>query len=375
MNEAPSEGNHDEVPPPAKGPTRPTKGRIRRKLRILQLVVGVILLLVAAIGIGYPLYWNHRSSIGSQTILKKQIQNIKRVLNSPSGSTCAAKPGPGILDIPKLGLFASVVQGIDPVTLETSIGHDPSTPWPSKTGTGLLAAHDVSFFSQIDNLQIGDEIKYVVPCGVMVFTVTGHQVTHPGAIFKFGAVGGVVLDTCWPTTALFYTPTRYIVTAKYLKTVPVSTENLKQPTESTVAIPNLLVPAPPALVQQGITLSTNSQMMGTMSFSGSPSSTFIQSPATLSFEASGLNLWFAMLHSLSQGRSDWLKLLGPNVSFPAQLMGQKLYSTTPLFVNEIVKTTTPIGISLTTTLNGKYPVVVHEGVEGNRIVITGLSVS
>jgi hypothetical protein len=56
-------------------------------------------------------------------------------------------------------------------------------------------------------------------------------------------------------------------------------------------------------------------------------------------------------------------------------MGQKLYSTTPLFVNEIVKTTTPIGISLTTTLNGKYPVVVHEGVEGNKILITGLSVS
>ncbi len=372
MNDKPSEGPHEGNPGPSQGSK---KGRGRRKLRLLQMAIGVILLLVAAVGIGYPLYWNHRSSTGSQIILNKQIQNIKRVLNSPGGSTCVAKPGPGILDVPKLSLFASVVQGIDPVTLETSIGHDPSTPWPSKTGTGLLAAHDVSFFSQIDHLNIGDEIKYVVPCGVMVFSVTGHQVTHPGAIFKFGAVGGIVLDTCWPTTALFYTPTRYIVTAKYIKTVPVSTENLKQPTESTITIPNLIVPAPPALVQQGITLSTNSQILGTMSFSGSPSAAFIQSPATLDFEASGLNLWFAMLHSLSQSRSDWLKLLGPGVTFPSQLLGQKLYSTTPLYVDEIVNSTTPVGISLNTTLNGKYSVVVHEGIVGNKIVITGLSVS
>lgn len=372
MNRTPSEGHHGEESNPSPSPR---KRGARRKLRLLQMVIGVILLLVAAVGIGYPLYWNHRSSTGSQIILNKQIQNIKRVLNSPTGSTCIAKPGPGILDIPKLGLFASVVQGIGSVTLETSIGHDPSTPWPSKTGTGLLAAHDVSFFSQIDHLNIGDEIKYVVPCGVMIFTVTGHQVTHPGAIFKFGAVGGIVLDTCWPTTALFYTPTRYIVTAQYLKTVPVSTENLKQPTESAITIPNLVVPAPPALIQQGITLSTNSQILGTMSFSGSPSSAFIQSPATLNFEATGLNLWFAMLHSLAQSRSDWLKLLGPGVTFPSQLLGQKLYSTTPLYVDEVVDSTTPEGISMNTTLNGKYPVVVHEGIEGDKLVITSLSIS
>lgn len=78
MNDKPSEGPHEGNPGPSQGSK---KGRARRKLRLLQMAVGVILLLVAAVGIGYPLYWNHRSSTGSQIILNKQIQNINLTLS------------------------------------------------------------------------------------------------------------------------------------------------------------------------------------------------------------------------------------------------------------------------------------------------------
>ena len=80
------------------------------------------------------------------------------------------------------------------------------------------------------------------------------------------------LVTCWPTDALWFTPTRYLVTATEVQSTPNrGAGSVTGSVPASAFAPT--VPAPAPLVAQGLTLATNSVLMGTMSVAGQPAPT------------------------------------------------------------------------------------------------------
>ncbi len=346
------------------------------KHHLTRTVIGIVLVSIAIVGVAYPLWWNNRSTQGAKRILHHDISQIQRVNShsSNAGRACLAQPGPGILSIPSLSLTAPVEQGLEDAVLNVAIGHDPATSWPGPSSAALFAAHDVSFFSHLNQLAPGAIITYTVPCATYTFRVEGAQVTSPGAPISVPNQGALVLDTCYPPNALWYTPDRYIVTASYISTQPEVAQITTNLGSSPPPMANYTFAAPTNLAPQDLLLANNSQEMGQLTFTGNPSANFQQSNDPLSVEAVGLQGWFAVLHTIEDDQPSWWKSFAPNIPFPQGLAGQQLKSTSPLEISEDITGSTPNSITLTGGENSKT-FTVTANFSGATMSLTSFSVS
>ncbi len=338
------------------------------------MVLGIFLIATATIGIAYPLWWNNRSTQGASKILHRDLAKLKKTSTQTSiGSpACTAQPGPGVLSIPSLSLTAPVEQGLQDAVLNVAIGHDPATAWPGPSSAALFAAHDVSFFSHLNQLSPGDIITYTVPCATYTFKVEGSQVTSPGAPISVPNQGALVLDTCYPPNALWHTPDRYIVTASYVATQPQSAQISNTIQTPLAAPPNYTFTAPAAIPTQQLQLANNSQDMGQLTFTGTPSTAFQQSNDPLNVESTGLEGWFAILHTIEENQPSWWKSFAPNLPFPQAFAGQTLKSTSPLEISEDITGSAPNSITLTGGENS-HTFTVTGTFTGTEMSITGFS--
>jgi len=259
-------------------------------------VVGIVLLAVAAAAVAYPWWWDHRATTTGQLLVQRAFgragtagghhDTAARCSTKPStaaGSstpTVATTAHPGILEIPAIGLTAPVLAGTGNRVLDVAVGHDPATVWPGARGESLLLAHDVSYFSGLGAVRPGDEVIWQLGCQRDVFRVTSTQVTRPGATVSVpsSAVGGLALVTCWPTNALFWTSQRFVV-----ETALVTRATLGSPPADIALSPleQLVVPAPPALVAEGLSLADSGIPVGQLKLAGSPSTAFAEGPGPL----------------------------------------------------------------------------------------------
>ena len=351
------------------------KIEMRRSTRI-RIGFGIGLILLSGAGIGYPLWWSLRSSNGATSLLAKyKTERNVSIGSSPENSgskttapTCVPTTGPGVLSIPAISLVAPVQQGIDDAVLNVSVGHNPATAWPGPDNAALLAAHDVSFFSNISQLHQGNVISYTVACDTYVFRVSSSQIALTGARIPVPASGAIVLDTCWPTNALWFTPHRLIVTASYEATVATSSAATVGLPISTPPPLGLTTNLPSSLNSSALSLSNNSQLMGSLSFSGTPNASFIQSNGPLQLEATALTAWFAAIHTLEASQSPLWNYFAPGVSYPTQLSGKHLVSTSALQVTEDVTGNTVVGVTLAGGLNGSQ-IIAHESISGHSLNI------
>lgn len=347
------------------GPTRRHRARRRR----WQVGAGLLCLALAAIGVGYPLVWQHHQATVGGGLVRADQARAHRIERSKRGGTgvCAAQPGPGVLDIPSLHVAAPVEQGLSDTVLAVALGHDPSTPWPGSGSSSLIAGHDVGYLSADTSLLPGDTLSYSEPCATLHYTVTGHEITSPGQQVTLPPGGGIVLDSCWPTDALWYTSQRYLVIARYDSTT-VGTSNLVPATPPPVPQVHL----PPGLAATALTLTTNSWPMGTLHVSGSPTPSWTASQAALDIEGDALELLFGLRHALGTGQAGWLATLAPGVSVPSWIDG------TPdgqLDVTETVNGTNVTSVTLRSTVSsasGPLRFVLSTGVQGNAMVVTAV---
>lgn len=340
---------------------------------LVRIVIGSIFLLVATAGAIYPLWWAKRSSSGAERLLKADKSQIRLALKGVSrGHACTAKPGPGILNIPSLGLTAPVEQGLGNTVLDVAIGHDPSTAWPGPLTASLLAAHDVSFFSKLNNLKYGDTVEYSVPCATFVFKVSLEQVTTPGKQIPIPKSGAIVMDTCWPPNALFYTADRYVVTATYANTITRSQGN--SPKVAQNANPaSLSINIPPGLPFSELELQNNTQPLGLLTYQGSPSESFVQSPEPLQIDGVALEAWFTVLHSLESKNTTWWTAVAPNIPFPNGLTSPSIIQRSPLGVSENVNGSSLVSVTLSGNING-HQVRLLETLHGNKLSITSFEI-
>jgi LPXTG-site transpeptidase (sortase) family protein len=275
------------------------------------LATGIVL--GSTFGIGYPLFWSHRSSSAGGALIAASDVGASAIgsvapASCPKTIDAAAQPSPGkagVLEIPSLNLTAPVLQGLGDDVLGVAAGHVPGTPWPGARGESMLLAHDVSYFSNISKLRAGDAVTWLTPCFKATFAVDAFSIMQPGQLVYPASNGtGLALVTCYPTDALFWTTKRYVVKT-HLLSEQLTAETL--PSTTAARLPAMSINAPSALARQGLTLESNSLALGTLSISGAPNEAFSQGPEPLAIEHDALEVFFAARKSVEQHQPTWWK--------------------------------------------------------------------
>lgn len=355
-------------------------------MRGARVVLGLALVWGALGVLGYRLGWEIHSQRGQSVLLHSARTVVHETAQCTGQAITPTASGvlAGVLTIPKLGVTAPVESGTSNSVLAVAVGHFDTTPWPGSEGESALLAHDVSYFAQIDQLRPGDHIEYQSGCISETFTVVGHRIVHDGAPLPPVAGTALVLDTCWPTDALWFTPTRYTVEA-------VETSiNVGSVGKSRVAAPpkafptDFVSPAPASLQATGLALTQNEEPMGTLTETGSPSNAWAQSPAPLALQDTALEDFFGGYHATTADNTSWWSAIAPGVPMPAALVGAtpQLSDATPLNVAIQASGDQPSAVTLTTTVPlvggtdpGTYHMQVTEAVHGTTVVITSWEAS
>lgn len=85
------------------------------------------------------------------------------------------------LVIPKLGLDAVVVEGVDEASLRRGPGHFPGTAMPGEQGNVGIAGHRNAWgrwFKNLHKLEPGDNLSLVTETATYRYRVTGKWITH-----------------------------------------------------------------------------------------------------------------------------------------------------------------------------------------------------
>ena len=272
-----------------------------------------------------------------------------------------------------------MLEGTGDATLNDAVGHVPASVWPGRTGTSVFSAHNVTWFSRIDRLKPGDEIRYVTPCRTYTYRVTSHRVVPTGYPVYNTAAPSIVLDTCYPLDALYLTSTRYLVYATLATTSQASASHTPRPGSA-----HLTIPAPKALAAQGLGLDQNEGPLGILRLEGSPSPGWRQTNAPLEAEAAALTAYFGVIRSAEQGERTWWADLAPSVPVSAAAglwRGGITGYDTPIDVTLRVQGDQALGATLTAVLTtsgsphpGTYYLIVTETVtDGRTLIVTAFT--
>jgi sortase A len=229
----------------------------------------------------------------------------------------------GTLEASSIGLDAPVVEGTDDAQLAVAVGHDPASVWPSSPGTVVLSAHDVTWFSRIGQLGAGSELDFVSPCVTYHYTVTDTKVVTAGTPVLNGPGSRLVLTSCYPFTALYLTPNRYLVEANLVRVTDAANHSAV-----VASYPVPTVPAPAGLAAQGLGLGTNDAPLGTLTVLGTPSPAWQQSANPLDVHEALLTLYFGALRAAEQRQEAWWSDLAPGVPW---------FASSPLWGASIVR--------------------------------------
>ena len=361
----------------------------RRRRWGYRALIGVgILLVVTAVSwqVRATLWTTHSNRVG-QSLVKKlenaRRQAAKNTTKATKGTavppcvTPASTGGPtGLLVIPAIGLTAPVEDGTDDAQLNVAVGHVPTSVWPGTNGNAVLEAHDVSYFVNINQLKPGDTISYETPCTTYTYVVQSHQVIQQGSPVYNTPSPTLSLVTCWPTNALWFTPSRYLVTATEVQQTPNKGAAVVGAVPSSAAAP--AVPAPAALVSEGLTLATNSILMGTMSVAGNVDPTWVEGPGPLAVQSSAVESFIGGIKALEQKQLGWWGAIAPGVAVPAPLVGAHITGyDASLDVTVTAAGTEATSVQLTDTAivaggsaPGRYVITVVQAVSHGQLVIT-----
>jgi len=133
------------------------------------------------------------------------------------------------------------------------------------------------------------------------------------------------------------------------------------------------------LVTQGLTLATNSILMGTMSVTGTPDPAYVEGPGPLAVQDSAVESFIAGVRALEQNQLGWWGAVAPGVPAPPALVGAHISGyDASLDVTVTAAGAAATGVQLTDTVTiaggsapGRYAVSVVHTVSNGQLVITG----
>lgn len=141
----------------------------RSKRRISPLVVTLVVVLVAALGLGAWAAWTYwGSNLVAERAAKDGLAQIEQAWETPVKAESEADlPAPTdghptwILEIPKLGLRTPIVAGTSDDDLARGVGWYPTTNLPGQVGNMALAGRRLGNgqpFRHLTDLHVGDRI-------------------------------------------------------------------------------------------------------------------------------------------------------------------------------------------------------------------------
>jgi len=121
----------------------------------------------------------------------------------------------GRLEIPRVKLSVIVLEGDDDATLSKAVGHLPDTVMPWETGNSALAGHRDTFFSPLQYVKSGDEVRLTSVRGTFLDKVDEAQIVSPDDVAVVAPTSEPVLTlvTCYPFFYVGSAPKRYVVKA------------------------------------------------------------------------------------------------------------------------------------------------------------------
>jgi LPXTG-site transpeptidase (sortase) family protein len=284
--------------------------------------VGAALVVTAAVGSAYPLWWSHRSSSAGRELLGRALGQGETSLRpgGANGACANASSGdvvtpqhPAVVEIPAIGLRAPVLEGLDDAVLNVAVGHEPSSAWPGASGESVLLAHDVSYFSDLDRLHDGNEVIWLDGCREDFFRVIGHEIVQPGAaLAKPSSGAGLAMITCWPTDSLWWTPDRYVVETAFVGEQFVSRQVALEASSRS----RRSVPAWPTGVPKGL-FGRADVLVDSLGTAGSPSRSFTEGPEPLDAANRVLSDYAAVEKTVTAREGLWWAALAlPGVPLP-----------------------------------------------------------
>jgi sortase A len=128
----------------------------------------------------------------------------------------------GRLRIGRIGLNMVVVQGTDHETLKKGPGHYIGTGLPGEGHLIYVAGHRTTYlapFAWINNIRVGDYIRFEVPYGAFTYRAVRHYVVAENDVAVLQDRGNELLrlQACHPR---FFATHRYIVDAKLVAVTP-----------------------------------------------------------------------------------------------------------------------------------------------------------
>ena len=202
---------------------RPTRAGLMRKLPVILVVAGVLLLLEGALTVLWKEPFSALFSAQVQSALgddleareaeaaREAAKGRRNALQYMRGRAVSLNRelGPddpvGRLRIKKIGLSTVVVQSTTEQSLTKGPGHYRETPLPGQKGnwTVGIAGHRTTYdapFRNIDKLARGDEIVFTLPYGRFIYEVEGTKIVDDSETGVFIPKGydRIALTACHP---------------------------------------------------------------------------------------------------------------------------------------------------------------------------------
>jgi len=133
-----------------------------------------------------------------------------------SASSGSASPDTqGTIEIPRLGVEGTILEGTDDDILRVAVGHIPGTALPGGNGNAALAAHRYGYFKGLRRVRKGDRITVTTPKGTYHYAVDHIEIVEitDVSVLDPTATPTLTLVTCYPFDYIGDAPQRLIVRA------------------------------------------------------------------------------------------------------------------------------------------------------------------
>jgi len=123
----------------------------------------------------------------------------------------------GLLEIDKIDGILPIVEGTDPDDLDKGVGHYKGSFYPDENGQIVLSGHRDTVFRRAGELEVGDELKIVLPYGEFSYQITSTKIVEAddrSIITLDDSKEELILTTCYPFRFVGNAPQRYIIYAE-----------------------------------------------------------------------------------------------------------------------------------------------------------------
>jgi sortase A len=188
--------------------------RMRRLARWSQR----LLVITGALALGYVGFTLVDASLFQASAKRNLETQIRQEQAHPEPQAkSAVKIGDvlGRVEIPRLGISVAVLQGTSSRMLRLGAGHIEGTALPGEPGNSGIAGHRDTFFRELKDIQLNDEIQIQTATGLSRYQVDWMRVVEPGdtTVLEPSKESTVTLVTCYPFYFVGSAPKRFVVRA------------------------------------------------------------------------------------------------------------------------------------------------------------------